>query len=236
MDATNRLSERMTCNKVQFSLSAHLDSRLSAEERREVSEHLSACPECQLRTRELALVRNAVGSLPPAVPPAELTGALRVMASRERARLIARRHPLQQFAGRFHLWVDNLMRPLAIPLAGGLISAMLLFSMLMPSLASVRNFGNDVQVGLFTEPAVKAQNPFALPDEDFVVEVIIDGQGRMIDYTITQGPSVMKNSELRRAIENKLLFMEFTPATAFGAPRFGKMYLSFNRTNITVKS
>jgi hypothetical protein len=165
-----------------------------------------------------------------------LNSALRVMASRERTRRLARQHPFRESADRFRLWVDNLMRPLAIPLAGGLISAMLLFSMLMPSLASVRNFSNDVQVALFTEPAVKAQNPFALPDEDFVVEVIIDGQGRMIDYTITQGPSVVKNNELRRAIENKLLFMEFTPATAFGKPRFGKMYLSFNRTNITVKS
>jgi len=33
-----------------------------------------------------------------------------------------------------------------------------------------------------------------------VVEVIIDGQGRMIDYTITQGPSVVKNNELRRLL------------------------------------
>jgi len=236
MDATNRLSERMTCKHVQYSLSAHLDGCLSVGERQAVSEHLAGCPECRLRTRGLAQVRAAVGSLPPAVPPPHLNSALRVMASRERTRRLARQHPFREFADRFRLWADNLMRPLAIPLAGGLISAMLLFSMLMPSLAFPHNSSNDVQVALFTQPAVKAQNPFALPDEDFVVEVIIDGQGRMIDYTITQGPSVVKNSELRRAIENKLLFMEFTTATAFGKPRFGKMYLSFNRTNITVKS
>jgi hypothetical protein len=158
------------------------------------------------------------------------------MASQERSRLLARKHPFRHLAVQFHLWVENLMRPLAIPLAGGLVSAMLLFSMLMPTFAFQRNLSNDVQVALFTEPAVKAQNPFALPDEDIVIEVTIDGQGRVIDYAVTQGPSLLKNHELRRAIENKLLFMEFTPATAFGAPRFGKMYLSFNRTLVTVKS
>jgi hypothetical protein len=157
------------------------------------------------------------------------------MASQERSRLLARKHPFRRFAGQFHLWVENLMRPLAIPLAGGLISAMLLFSMLMPTFAFQRNLGNDVQVALFTEPTVKDQNPFALPDEDFVIEVLVDGQGRMIDYAVIQGPSLIKNNELRRAIENKLLFMEFTPATAWGAPRFGKILVSLHRSLDTVK-
>ncbi|MGA2325362.1 MAG: anti-sigma factor [Bryobacteraceae bacterium] len=226
----------MTCRNVQYSLSAHLDGCLSPEERREVLEHLAGCPDCEVQLGELARVRDAVGKLPAVAPPAHLSSVLRVMASQERSRLLARKHPFRHLAVQFHLWVENLMRPLAIPLAGGLVSAMLLFSMLMPTFAFQRNLSNDVQVALFTEPAVKAQNPFALPDEDIVIEVTIDGQGRVIDYAVTQGPSLLKNHELRRAIENKLLFMEFTPATAFGAPRFGKMYLSFNRTLVTVKS
>jgi len=201
-----------------------------------VLEHLAGCPDCEVQLGELARVRDAVGKLPAVAPPAHLSSVLRVMASQERSRLLARKHPFRHLAVQFHLWVENLMRPLAIPLAGGLVSAMLLFSMLMPTFAFQRNLSNDVQVALFTEPAVKAQNPFALPDEDIVIEVTIDGQGRVIDYAVTQGPSLLKNHELRRAIENKLLFMEFTPATAFGAPRFGKMYLSFNRTLVTVKS
>jgi hypothetical protein len=226
----------MTCRNVQYSLSAHLDGCLSAEERREVLEHLAGCPDCEVQLGELARVRDAVGKLPAVAPPAHLSSVLRVMASQERSRLLARKHPFRHLAGQFHLWVENLMRPLAIPLAGGLVSAILLFGMLMPTFAFQRNLSNDVQVALFTEPAVKAQNPFALPDEDIVIEVTIDGQGRVIDYAVTQGPSLLKNHELRRAIENKLLFMEFTPATAFGAPRFGRMYLSFNRTLVTVKS
>jgi hypothetical protein len=162
---------------------------------------------------------------------------LRVMASQERNRRLAWMHPFQHFADRFHLWVENLMRPLALPLAGGLISALFLFGTIIPTFAFHRNFSvNDVPVALFTEPTVKAQNSLGLPDDDLVIEVILDGQGRVIDYTIIQGPSLASNSELRRAIENKLLFMEFTPATAFGVSMRGKLTLSFNRWNVTVKS
>jgi hypothetical protein len=130
------------------------------------------------------------------------------------------------------------MRPLALPFAGGLVSAILLFSMLVPtfSFSFQRTFGDDVPVALFTEPAVKSQSPFGYPEEDLAVEVLVDGNGRMIDYTITQGPDLPKNSETRRAIENMLLYTEFTPATAFGQPRFGKMFLQINRTHVNVKS
>jgi hypothetical protein len=224
----------MTCRNVQNSLSAHLDGCLSGEERRDVLEHLADCPDCETQFGELARVRDAVARLPVVAPPAHLSSVLRVMASQERSRLLARRHPIRHFADRFHLWVENLMRPVAIPLAGGLISAMVLFSMLMPTFAFQHNLTNDVQVALFTEPTVKDQNPFALPNEDFVIEVLVDGQGRMIDYTVIQGPS-LKNAELRSAIENKLLFMEFTPATAWGAPTYGKIRLSLHRTLDTVR-
>jgi len=129
------------------------------------------------------------------------------------------------------------MRPMALPFAGGLISAVLLFSMLMPGI-SIRRLpiSNDVPVDWFTSPAVKAQTPFGFNEDEFVVEVQVDEQGRMVDYRITQGPSLAKNSDFRRAIENNLLFTEFVPATAFGRPTSGKMYLQFRRFGIHVTS
>lgn len=200
-------------------------------------QHLTACTSCTTQFEQLARVREAVEQLPAAAPPPHLTSMLRVMASQERNRRLMRMHLFRHYSDRFHLWVENLMRPLALPLAGGLISAMLLFGTILPTFAFHRNFSsNDVPVALFTEPAVKSQNSLGLPDDDLVVEVILDGQGRVIDYTIIQGPSLASNSEIRRAIENKLLFMEFTPATAFGVNTLGKLYLSFSRTNVTVKS
>ncbi|MGA2434265.1 MAG: hypothetical protein ABSG25_03175 [Bryobacteraceae bacterium] len=178
-----------------------------------------------------------MAGLPAAAPPPELTVRLRVIASRERARTLARRHPAGFVAARIHLWIENMMRPLALPFAGGLVAAMLLFAMLVPTFTLHSRPGRaDVPIGLFTEPSVKLQTPFGFGDADIGVEVSVDGQGRMIDYTITEGEGIAKDPELRRRIENNLLFTTFTPATAFGQPTPGKIYLYFRRSEIDVTS
>src|SRR5579864_3829715 len=62
--------------------------------------------------------------LRPPVPPAELTTSLRVLASRE----LSRRQGWS-WIERLRLVADNLMLPLALPLAGGVFSTVVLFSM-----------------------------------------------------------------------------------------------------------
>ncbi len=135
-------------------------------------------------------------------------------------------------ADRFHLCVENMMRPLALPFAGGLVSAVLLFGMLVPSFAAKRDLSNDVRVDRFTEPAVKQWDPFSLPDTDCAVEVVVDEQGRMIDYTIDAKSSVANNAEFRRLIENKLLFISFTPATTYGQPTTGRVFIYFSGLHV----
>jgi hypothetical protein len=228
----------MNCNTVQNSLSDHLDGCLSSEERQDVVMHLNRCTQCESRLEEMKRVRLALRTLPAKTPPLALTTALRVMASRERARVVGRR-TLEPLFWRARLWADNLMRPLALPFAGGLASAVLLFSVLLPTFAFRPIIaGNDIPVRLFTEPAIKAQMPFSFDNDagDFVVKVIVDGQGRMADYTVVEGPSLANNPVLRRLIERKLLFTDFTPATMFGSPTSGTMYISFQREQIDIKS
>lgn len=223
----------MNCHSVINSLSAHLDGVLARDEREELLTHVSGCRACAARLEQLARLRAALQALPVTAPPAQLTTVLRVMASKERERVLARQRGLA-FAERFHLWVDNLMRPLALPFAGGLISTMLLFSMLIPTFAfRPVSAAKDIPVGIMTEPTVKASMPFRF-DGDVSVEALIDGQGRMVDYTITKGPA--NDPELRRSIENYLVFTEFTPATMLGSPTFGRIYISFQRTTIDIKS
>jgi hypothetical protein len=71
------------------------------------------------RDRRVALLNDEVlghvlRSLRPRVPPSGLTTSLRVLASRERQRRLGADWP-----GRLRLFAANLMRPLALPLAGG---------------------------------------------------------------------------------------------------------------------
>jgi hypothetical protein len=129
------------------------------------------------------------------------------------------------------------MRPVALPFAGGVISALLLFAILVPNIAFSRISGaRDVPTSLFTVAAVKSQAPFGFTEDDFVVEVLVDGQGRMMDYSVTDGQPFGQDLQLRRSIENNLLFTEFHPATAFGQPTWSKLFVSFNRSRITIKS
>jgi len=226
----------MNCTNVQNSLSDHLDGRLRGQEKLDVSQHLLDCSDCGARLQEMARIQRALKQIPVAAPPAALTSTLRVIASQERSRREVWQQPWRLVAERFHLCVDNMMRPLALPFAGGFVSAMLLFAMLIPSFAVPRNLANDVPIWRFTEPAVKQLDPFILPDEECTVEVLVDGQGRMIDYTIQPGSNIVNNSEFRRMLENKLLFTGFIPATAWGQPTAGKIVISFTREHVNVKS
>jgi len=230
----------MNCQNVQHSLSAHLDGWLREEEQRHVLLHLAQCRECALVSEQLERVQAALKELPAQTPPPELISVLRVTASRERARRLVRSSPaarLEYISERLRLWVDNLMRPVALPFAGGLISAIVLFSMLVPSILFHRSQANDVPlVALYREATISESAPFGFNDDDFVVEVMVDPQGRMVDYSITEGPSLIKNPELRRSIENKLLFTSFNPATAFGRPTSSKIFVSFSRSSINVGS
>jgi len=230
----------MNCRTVQISFSAHLDGLLSSEARHELISHLDRCGACETHFAQMVRVRAALRRLPAKVPPAQLSTSLQVIASKERAR---RWSAGVSASDRFRLWIDNLMRPLALPFAGGFLSAVLLFGLLLPTFTMHRgDGGSDIPVSLFTDPVVKGQVQFPVFDDngmnsDIDVDVTVDNQGRMVDYSLPKGSTIENNPALRRALENKLLlFTEFAPATMFGTPTYGKVRVSFRRQSIEIKS
>lgn len=230
----------MTCRSVQNSLSAHIDGRLPEQYRHRVRAHLARCGECALAYDQLLAVRRALRELPVLSPPERLSVNLSLLASRERLRRLRWRSlggVLAESAARARLWSDNLMRPVALPLAGGLLSALLLFSVLVPSIAFSRHpILRDVPISIFTEATLKSAPGFGFDDDDFVLEVLVDEKGCMVDYSVAEGQRLDLNPQLRRAIENNLLFSEFRPATNFGQPTSSRMYVSFKRSHFNVKS
>ena len=230
----------MTCRSVQNSLSAHLDGRLPQESQGVVEAHLARCGECAGAYEELVGVRRALRELPVLFPPEHLSVNLAVMASREAQRRLQRRNLGAVVAGwseGMRLWLDHLMRPVALPMAGGLLSALLLFSVLVPSIAfSRRPIVQDVPISIFTEAALKSQAPFGFDDESFVLEVLVDEKGSMVDYEVAGGEPLSLDPRLRRSIEKTLLFTEFQPATSFGQPTLSKLFVSFKRSQYNVRS
>ena len=181
-------------------------------------------------------IRHALRSLPRRTPPAYLTTQLLVLASRERVRNTARKSRVGLSLVHLGLALDNLMKSLALPAAGGLCAAILLFMILVPTFSGAFYMGSaiDVPTGLSTGPTVKSLPPIGFQYGDAEVDLRIDEQGRIINYSIVGGQGLEKDA-IRRSIENNLLFTQFTPATAFGIPITSTLRLSFRSSRIDVK-
>ena len=176
-------------------------------------------------------VRNALRSpeqisrvlrqLPKRLPPANLRTSLRILASKDRIRRnLTLRQQFETWAEKVQLSANNLMRPFALPAAGGLFSAVFLFSTwVVPTYPLRANTTFDIPTMLTTEAAIRGTVPVGVTsDGEAVVDVTIDELGRMVDYKIVAGAAVLANGTMRRRLENTLLFTEFIPATAFGKP------------------
>jgi hypothetical protein len=178
-------------------------------------------------------VSQVLRRLPARKPPSGLRTSLRVLASRERLRLLSRQI---NWRDRLNLWATNLMRPLALPLAGGIFSTVALFSICLGPMVPVRaDDSSDIPTALTTEAAVKSMMPLAGSCGDVVVDVTIDETGRMVDYKVVSGVNVLTSEQIRRSLENRLIFTTFEPVTQFGQAKSGKLRLYFRNSEVDVK-
>jgi hypothetical protein len=205
----------------------------AAGSRPEIAAHLAQCPDCRSRSQEYRQMRSTLRHLPKRLPPARLSASLRVMASRERLRAVGKEF---NWFDRVRLFFGDLMRPFAVPAVGGFASAVVLFSALMPSLAMpMPAIQNDVPLTFITGPTVKYIAPIGIGESELVVDLTIDESGRMVDYTVVQGESLLKDMHAKRQLENTLLFTEFVPATRFGGPSSGRVRLSITSSYINIR-
>ncbi len=230
----------MKCRDAVERVSSAMDGLTRPEELIEARRHIDECSDCALRVHQLRALRSSLAALPRIQAPEELTMRLRVAASRhlaERRRWESWRTAIVYWFDLARVWTANLMRPVAIPAAGGLLTAVLLFSMLAPTLAvRAASTGEDVPTILSTEAAVKQSTlSFGIIEEDIVVDVLVDDNGRMIDYSAPPGQVWQHNPRLRRYIENTLLCTQFTPATTFGQPRTGRVRITLRGNSVEVR-
>lgn len=229
----------MNCYTVQRSLLAYCDNSVPVHERRNIALHLAGCEACFSKATQLTELRRTLRALPAVAPPEDLSTSLRVLASRELARRSSRTSLgafVSHFTLRVRLWMDDMMRPVALPVAGGFFAAVVLFATLVPTFASrVQSNIQDVPTGLSTEVTVAGMAPFGLSEDDIILDVTVDEQGRVIDYSTPSGQGWVNNPEARRNVENLLLFTRFNPGTMFGLPASGKVRITLRRSEIDVK-
>src|SRR5204863_2528013 len=95
----------------------------------------------------------------------------------------------QRTLGYVRLFVNNLMRPIAIPFAGGVSAALVLFSMLTPTLTiRAADARTDLPFyWLYTEGTIIDTPPFSFPGEEVEVLLTIDKNGQITGYACPDG-------------------------------------------------
>ena len=219
----------MSCQSVQERIPFFLDEVLAGKDREDVSAHVDSCRSCQMYLNSLNSVRVALRRLPAPSIPARVALELRVLASHERVRQLSRTSfsaRLQYWRGRIKLFSDNLMRPVALPLAGGVLSAALLFGLLVPNLSFVHKISDEPPLSISRDPDGRVVDWMGdyprlesvntpVSRDDTVIELTIDEQGRVADYTVRQG-------HLTPEAVSIIMLSRFTPAMFFYQPAWGK--------------
>lgn len=166
-------------------------------------------------------------ALPVKQVPGRLHSQLQVLASHERARRLTGRW--QTALEALRLAINNLMRPVAIPFAGGLASAMFLFRMPTPTLTiRAADARTDVPAyhWLYTQGTMIDTPPFSFQGIEIEVVLTLDKNGQITDYMCPDGTV---NRQMMDNIGNTLLFSSFEPPTMFGQPISGKIRVTFKK-------
>ncbi len=229
----------MECLNSTRAVSALLDPTESEQDFQEMSEHVDTCDACSDAVNDYRRLRQNVRNLPARHPMPDLKKSIRHIAARERTRRLfwlTVTNGVTAWRTRMHMLMINMMQPMAVPVAGGLVSAMLLFATLLPDFAhEVHPVRNDVPTMLFTDASVKDAYWPVIGDTNIVVDLTIDESGRLTDYAFVCGGSLLREEGMRRRFESALLLTQFTPATAFGQPTPGKVRVSFRTSRIDIK-
>jgi hypothetical protein len=238
----------MKCEKVYTRLAGYLDDALAAaprpHERRAIRKHLEGCAACREELQRYRRLSVLLSRVPRVVPPADLAVRIKVAAAQAKS--------TQDWASRWQhikdraeILLDNVFRPLTVPATGGLFSALIVFvfvlHMILPGI-TVQADPNDIPTALLQpaglislsnyprDAAPEMQHPDVVLQHDLLVDVVVDADGQMMKYQILDGPD---SPELRRQLDQMLLFSRFRPMLSFGRPTSGgHVLLSFSAVHV----
>jgi len=238
----------MTCEKIHSKLAGYLDDTLASaprpRERDAVRRHLEECAACREELQRYRKLAVMLSRMPRALPPVDLPVRIKVAVAQDRwPRNWAERW--QSLRDRMEILQDNVFRPLTVPATGGLFSAIVIFvfvlHMIVPGIV-VQADPNDIPTSLLQRASLilpagmpssaspEMQHPDVLLENDLILDVAVDAQGRMMSYEILEGPD---NQDVRHHLDQKLFFYRFRPMLIFGRPTSGgHVVLSFSAIQV----
>jgi hypothetical protein len=204
-------------------LSAYFDLALSSDEHRRVWQHAARCNSCRDELSQMSDLRDELRSLPTAAAPVDLAFNIRVRLAQER---YLAQSPT--FAWRLR----QRLEPFAAQIICGTVAAILAYALFLPSMAiPSAAYKNDVPISWSKPARLVDMGPVDLgsdPD-NIVVQVLVDPQGRVADYSILSGHY---SPDDVRELRNRLTFTVFDPATVHGRPTPELRLIAFNSVRV----
>ena len=229
----------MTCGAVRTRLPGCMDGAISERENTQVRAHLESCAACRRDLESYRRMAVQLAHLERVAPPADLAVRIRVRAAR------AACDPgwVRRTWNRSALVFKNILEPLAVPATGGILTAVMVFVTIVQSMLGGMPFGvihNDLPTTLIQPARLERLAPFPVPgiggdnqlsdSDNLVLEATLNAQGQVVAYRILAGPGTV---EVRKQIDQVLLFSRFRPMLDFGRPMSGgRVVLSFSEIRV----
>ncbi|HXR74464.1 MAG TPA: zf-HC2 domain-containing protein [Bryobacteraceae bacterium] len=176
----------ISCHTAKRHSAAYVDGRLRADRRSNVVAHLHHCEDCATYFEQISQLRAALKTVPERLIPHRLQTSLQVIASRQRAEVLATRG--SHWKAIWDKWcfrINELMKPLAIPATGGLLSSLVLFGTFVFTISTTTRLVSYEVPLAYSSQTEANLIPVELGSHAVFLNMSIDSNGRTGDYAVS---------------------------------------------------
>lgn len=230
----------MNCSEAQRRIPGYFDGAIDAGDHVSLCEHLRSCGDCREELEQYRLLMSQLASLEAVAAPADLAVRIRIGALESRSRWCV----ASRLWARTVLAFQNIFEPLAVPATGGILTALVVFALVVESMVIGIPMGrpvpNDQPLNLVQPAELEQLAPFPVTtimdatdrgdSGGLMVEATLNAQGEVLYYKILSGPH---STAVQQQIDEIMLFSRFRPELNFGRPTSGgHVFLSFDQVRV----
>jgi len=230
----------MNCREAERHLPGYLDGAINSRDHARLREHLASCEACREELESYHSLSAHLGQLEPVAPPAAMPVLIRMQIA-QALPLSAR---VRRMWTRAVLVFEDILEPLAVPATGGVLTALVVFVLLVQNILVGVPLGgvveNDLPLNIVQPARLESLAPFPVSEPAannghsgsgvLLVEATLNAQGQVVTYKVLSGPSDMA---VNRQLDQVLMFSRFRPQFSFGRPTDGgRVMLSFSEVRV----